>query len=143
MGKRSETVPSTVLHRLGFRACVRTRNRHPDGRKRARAVFSGRVALRDLVVGRCLIRFHHKRKVPHPYSGADDSAPFANGVRDDAFWMCRAVLTHPLQPLVSKTTEDIHCGIVLKPQSLLVSIGTGCTMGSTTSVAEAPILRTT
>src|SRR5260370_42024056 len=63
----------------GFRGCVRTRNRHPEGRKRARAVFSGRVALRDLVVCKCLIRFHHQRKVPHPYSGADDSAPSLTG----------------------------------------------------------------
>ncbi len=73
---------------------MRTRNRHPEGRERARAVFSGRVALRDLVVGKCLIRFQHQRKIPHPYS-----AGLANGVRDDAFWMCQAVLTHALQPV--------------------------------------------
>src|SRR5260370_42414289 len=92
MGERSETVPSSVLYGSGFRGRLRTRNRHPEGRKRARAVFSGRVALRDLVVCQGLIRFHHQRKVPHPYS-----AGLANGVRDDAFWMlCQAVLTHGL-----------------------------------------------
>src|SRR5260370_1853067 len=74
-----EVVPNQHENKLGFRGCVRTRNRHPEGRKRARAVFSGRVALRDLVVGQCLIRFHHQRKVPHPYSGADDSAPSLTG----------------------------------------------------------------
>src|SRR5260370_22660438 len=77
---------------------MRTRNRHPEGRKRARAVFSGRVALRDLVVGKCLIRFHHQRKVPHPYSGADDSAPSLTGFGMTPFWMCQALLTHALKP---------------------------------------------
>ena len=50
-------------------------SRHPDGRKRARAVISVLVGRTDLVLLKRFYARGKKRKVPHSYSGAEDNAP--------------------------------------------------------------------
>jgi hypothetical protein len=53
------------------------RNVISKGVSESRVLFSGRVALRDLVFTSL------KQKVPRPYSGAEDGAPSLTGIRDD------------------------------------------------------------
>jgi hypothetical protein len=69
----------SLLHESSFT------DRHLEGRKRARVLLSGRVALRDLMF--------RKRKVPRPYSGAEDGAPSLTGARDDEFSNMRVIFT--------------------------------------------------
>jgi hypothetical protein len=64
-----------------FRLFKSFTERHLEGRERARVLISGRVALRDLLFTL------PKRKVPRPYSGAEDGAPSLTGARDDDLFM--------------------------------------------------------
>ncbi len=68
------------------------------------------------MVCKCLIRFHHKRRVPHPYSGADDSAPSLTGFGMTPFGCVRQFSHMLFSPCVLRPRKILPLsGAVLIP----------------------------